>query len=86
MFGWLKAATVRASRSKRVRRSGIGGHLLRQHLERDAAVQLGVLGDVHFAHSTLAEFLDEPVVQQVLPEFDGHLPVPPLRQCLPQPT
>ena len=44
MLGWLSAATARASRSKRSRRSGSRGAARREHLQRDAATELGVLG------------------------------------------
>ena len=64
MLGWFKAATARASRSKRGPSFGIGGHLLRQHLERDPALQLGVLGNIDLAHSALPELANETVVGQ----------------------
>ena len=39
MFGWLSAASVCASRSKRARRSGSAAKQLRQDLDRDVAIE-----------------------------------------------
>jgi hypothetical protein len=63
MLGWFNAATARASRS--------------QHLERDVAVELGVLRLPDLAHPALADLLDQAVVEQLLSGFDGHRSVSP---------
>ena len=50
---WI-AASVRASRSKRRRRSSVSSSA-RQHLQRDVAAELGILGLVDVSHAAAAE-------------------------------
>ena len=71
MCGWLSAAAARASCSKRSRRSGIGGELLGQHLDRHLAAQAGVLGEIHLAHPTSAELLHNLVGAEPSSAFHG---------------
>ena len=42
------------------------GHLRRKKLQRDAAAELGVLGFVHHAHATRAQFVENLVMQEGL--------------------
>jgi len=42
----------------------IFGDVIRQELERHEAPQFGVLGFVHYAHATTAEFFDNPVLAE----------------------
>ena len=62
MFGWLSAATARASRSKRSR--PVVGQSGRQDLERDLTSERQVLGEVHLAHATTAEEPDDPIMPE----------------------
>ena len=59
MFGWFKAEAVRASFSKRARRSASSGESRRQHLDRDLARELRVPRPVDLAHAAGAEGRDE---------------------------
>ena len=54
MLGWLSDASVRASRSKRARRSGSSCEA-RQDFERDVAPQLRVARAIDLAHSAGAD-------------------------------
>ena len=63
MLGWLRAATARASRSNRARRSGSAAIFLGKDLQRDAALELGVLGLPDDTHAALADLLDQAVVE-----------------------
>ena len=52
--GWLSAANVFASRSKRARRSGIRGHRSRQHLDGDLTLEVRVGRAIDLSHSAHA--------------------------------
>jgi hypothetical protein len=52
---------------------GLARHVGRKHLDRDLAVEGGVLGLPDHAHPALADLLDQAVVQQLLSGFDGHV-------------
>jgi len=58
------------------------GELLRQHLYRNFTAQVGVLGTVHFAHTPLANFLENPVVANGLAEHGTPLGAMQLRPML----
>ena len=64
MLGWFSAATARASRSNRSRRSGSAAMRVRQHLQRDLAAQLRVFGEEDLAHAAGADGADDPVVAE----------------------
>src|SRR5271155_1905323 len=51
---------------------GIGGNFGQQHLESYIAMQLGILGKKHFAHSAGAQPLENAVVIQQGPRIDLH--------------
>ena len=55
MCGWSSAATARASRSKRARRSGSPATFTRQDLDRDGAIEPRVAGFVDLAHAASAK-------------------------------
>ncbi len=55
MLGWDSAATARASRSKRSRRSGVGGEVRVEDFQGDLALQTGIAGAIDFAHAAGAE-------------------------------
>ena len=55
MFGWLSAASTRASRSNRDRRSGSCDQRRRQDLQRDVALQPHVARAIDLAHPAGAE-------------------------------
>ena len=76
MLGWFSAATARASRSKRARRSGSDRHRLGQHLQCNLAPELRVLGLPDHAHPALADLLDQAVVEQLLSGLDVHAHTP----------
>ena len=50
---------------------GIVGGIVRQHLERDLASELRVLGKVHLAHAAGAECAEDPIVRDGLPEHEA---------------
>ena len=54
-----------ASRLNRARRSSVFGQLRREDLERDLAVQFGVLGQIDFAHASGADLLQHLVVGEL---------------------
>ena len=54
MCGWLSAASVRASRSKRCFKSAFVGDVRGQHLDRDGAVQARVARAIDLAHAAAA--------------------------------
>ena len=47
-------------------RLGIFGHVIRQKLQRDEAVQAGILSLVHHTHTAAAQLLDDAVVRNGL--------------------
>ncbi len=55
MFGWLIAATARASRSNRARASGSSASVRGQHFDGDVAAEPRVVGLVDFAHAAGAD-------------------------------
>ena len=55
MFGWLSAASIRASRSKRASRSGSLVKARRQRFDRDVARERRVVSPVHLAHAARTE-------------------------------
>jgi len=73
MCGWLSAAIVRASRSKRARRSG---SVLSSAgaLDRDGAVEARVAGLVDLAHPTGAERGDDLVRAEASTLSESHRP------------
>ena len=50
---------------------GVVGESLRQHLERDLAAELRVLGEVHLAHAAGAQRAEDPVVRDGLSDHEG---------------
>ena len=54
MFGCERAATARASRSKRASASGRAREIGRQNLDRDIAIQLRVARAIDLAHAARA--------------------------------
>ena len=52
--GWLSDASSWASRLKRASRSGSCSHLREQHLDRDVAMQPGVVRAIHLTHPPAA--------------------------------
>ena len=52
MFGWFSDEADRASCSNRLRRSGVGGELGREDLDRDLAAQALVARAVDLAHAS----------------------------------
>ena len=72
MWGWLSAEMARASRWRRWRLAGVAGHLGREHLERDGAVQTCVPTLVHLAHAAGAEQPLDAVGAELRPGGKGH--------------
>ncbi len=72
MCGWLRAATARASRSKRWRRSGLAASLLGEHLDRDEAIEPGVARLIHLAHSPGADQPQDFVGAETDARREGH--------------
>ena len=63
MWGWLSAAAASASRVKRALTFRIVEKMRRKKLQRDGALQLGVLGLVNDTHPALTELLGNVVVR-----------------------
>ena len=55
MFGCESFAASRASRRKRSRSAGIRRALGRQQLDRDQAIEVHLVREVHDAHATASE-------------------------------
>ncbi len=70
--GWLSAATVRASRSKRWRCSGVAGKVWGQHFDRDGAVETLVAGPINLAHAAGADGRENFVWSQMAAGFNCH--------------
>jgi len=71
MWGWLSAATARASRRNRARlgiRSDVGG----QHFQRDVTAEASVVRAIDVAHATFAELGDDLVGTDALTRREGH--------------
>ncbi len=49
---------------------GVVGGIVRQHLERDLASELRVLGKVHLAHAAGAQCAEDPIVRDGLTDHD----------------
>ena len=55
MFGWFSDASVWASRVKPGEPFGIVSERVRQDLDRDIAIELGVARPIDLAHPTFAD-------------------------------
>ena len=68
----LRAATVRASRSKRSRYSGFPERLRGQHFDRDGAVETFVARAINLAHAARADGRENFVGSQMAARFNCH--------------
>ena len=55
MLGWLSEASARRFVAEVSDRLGVAVHPARQHLERDAAIEARVAGEIDLAHAARAE-------------------------------
>ena len=76
--GWLSAASIRASRSKRARRSGSGGKNRWKDLDRDVPIELRVARPIDLAHATCPDGSDDLVAVEPRPRDQWHVVVPKL--------
>ena len=67
IFGWFSAEAALASRRKRLSTWG-PRDVLRQEFERDKAAKLDVLGLVYDTHRAGAEFPDDVIMRDGLPD------------------
>ena len=63
MLGWFRADAACASRWKRAKACASRGNIIGQELQRDEAMQAGVLGLVDHTHPTAADFADDTVMR-----------------------
>ena len=74
MFGWVSAATARASRSKRASASALSREVRRQHLDGDVAPEPRVARAVDLAHPARPERRRDLVRPEAGPGREGHRP------------
>lgn len=67
MFGWLRADAAFASRWKRLSAWRSCANIVREELEGNEAAKLGVLGLIDDSHPATAQFLEDPIVRDGLP-------------------
>ena len=59
MFGWLSAASTCGFARESRQAIGVQGECVRQDLQRDVAIELGVAGAIDLAHSTFADLCEQ---------------------------